>query len=134
MIERPHHTLALSRRATAISHSNLNPHSPTLTPPPSDTVRSRETIDAMREAYEAFRAVRVSYLSILYVAAAMDGETKRNLRVWDPSPLVPRRPAVATLLPLLTYSAPLCSFLCFLSFPSLFTGADSHCVGGGRRR
>lgn len=33
------------------------------------------------DACKEFGSARVSYLSVLYVAAAMDGETKRHLRV-----------------------------------------------------
>lgn len=46
----------------------------------SDTVRSRETVDALIAAEPLFAAARVSYLPSLYAASAMDGETAAHLR------------------------------------------------------
>lgn len=46
----------------------------------SDTVRSRETVEALTLAEPLFSAARVSYLPSLYAASAMDGETTAHLR------------------------------------------------------
>jgi hypothetical protein len=47
----------------------------------SDTVRSRETVAQLVAAEPAFGAARTAFLGSLYVAAAMDGETAKHLRV-----------------------------------------------------
>jgi hypothetical protein len=47
----------------------------------SDTVRSRETVATLADSEPAFAAADTRFLGSLYVAAAMDGETAKHLRV-----------------------------------------------------
>lgn len=44
-------------------------------------MRSRETIEALQEADDVFGKADISFLGSLYVAAAMDGETRKHLKV-----------------------------------------------------